>query len=166
VLKKKSDRLPAGKLFPIRGKGLPLGRDPETQRVSPARARCCRQGEEPVACFLEAVGDGPALQAPFAQKRLALLLDPGRAVGADHVPAVFGQPVVHVLRGMGRTVSVPVNPAAPDRQVVAPQRHKRGFQPRGAVDDHEFGPFQAPGIKIIEELPPGCGALPAHIPDG
>lgn len=59
-----------------------------------------------------------------------------------------------------------VNRAALDRQIIAPQAHQRGFQSRGAIDDHEFGSFQAAGIKVIEELAPRGGALAAHVPDG
>jgi hypothetical protein len=54
-----------------------------------------------------------------------------------------------------------VNRAALDRQILAPERHERGLQPRGAIDDHEFGAFQPAGIKVIEELAPGGRALPA-----
>ena len=36
----------------------------------------------------------------------------------------------------------------------------RSLQPRGAIDNHEFGPFQAAGVKIFEELAPGGSALP------
>jgi hypothetical protein len=52
------------------------------------------------------------------------------------------------------------------RQVLAPQVNECGLQPRGAVYDHEFGPFQAAGIEIVEELAPGGRALAAHVPDG
>jgi hypothetical protein len=52
---------------------------------------------------------------------------------------------VHVLRGMGRTVSVPVNPAAPGRQVVAPQCHERGFQPRGRRRRSRIRAVSGPG---------------------
>ena len=70
--------------------------------------------------FLEAIGDGPALQAPLAEKRLAPLPDRSRGVGVDHVPVAFGQLVVHVLRGMSQKVAVLVNRAALDRQILAP----------------------------------------------
>lgn len=70
-----------------------------------------------------------------------------------------------VIRTDG-TPMLTVNRAALDRQIIAPQAHQRGFQSRGAIDDHEFGSFQAAGIKVIEELAPRGGALAAHVPDG
>ena len=63
-------------------------------------------------------------------------------------------------------VAVLVNGAAPDRQRIAPQFHKRGFQPRRAVPDHEPGPPEATRIKISEKPAPRCGARAAHIHDG
>lgn len=115
--------------------------------------------EEPVPRFLQAIGDSPALQAPLAEKCPAPFLDLDRGVGIDHVPVVFGQLVVHMLRGMGQKVTVLVNRAALDRQLLSPQPHERSLQPRGAINDHEFGPFQAAGVKIVEELAPRGSAL-------
>jgi len=77
---------------------------------------------------------------------------------------------MHVLRGMRRQVAVravirtggipalAVNGAAPDRQVVAPERHQSGVQPRRTIardrrlwrDDHELGALQPAGIEIVE----------------
>ena len=53
---------------------------------------------------------------------------------------------------MGQEVAVLVNRAALNRQVLAPERHERGLQPWGAIDDHEFGPLQAAGIEVFEKL--------------
>jgi len=74
---------------------------------------------------------------------------------------------------MGQEVAVLVNRAALDRQILAPQRHERGFQARGAVardarlwrDDHELRSFQAALVEVIQELAPGGRALAAHVPD-
>ena len=63
---------------------------------------------------------------------------------------------------MGQKVAMLVNGAALDGQVVTPERHERGLQAWGAIDDHELGLFQPALIQIIEELAPCCGALAAR----
>jgi hypothetical protein len=59
-----------------------------------------------------------------------------------------------------------VNRAALDGQALAPERHQRGFEARGAIDDYELGPLQAARIEVCEELAPGRGAFAAHVADG
>jgi hypothetical protein len=59
-----------------------------------------------------------------------------------------------------------VNGAELDRQVVAPERHQRRFQPRCPIDDHELGAFQPEGIAIVEELALCRATLATHIHDG
>lgn len=66
---------------------------------------------------------------------------------------------------LAEQVSVLVNRAALNGQLLAPERHERGFQAGGTVDDHELRSFQAPCIQIGEELTPGSCAFAAHIPD-
>jgi hypothetical protein len=53
---------------------------------------------------------------------------------------------MHVLGGVRQQVTVLVERAALDRQVVAPERHERSFQPRGTIDEYEFGPLQAAAL--------------------
>jgi hypothetical protein len=110
------------------------------RRVEPS------EGEQPRPCFFKAVGHHPTLEPPLAEERLAAALHLRCGVGADHVPVVLSQLVLHVLRGVGQEIAVVANRAALDRQVAAPQRNERGFevkvdravQPRfdhGAVED-------------------------------
>ena len=80
------------------------------------------EGEEPVCCFLQAVGHRPALEPPLAQEGFAAHLDLGRGVGVDHVPVVLGQLVVHVFRGMGQEVAVLVNRASAGSQLFGPTK--------------------------------------------
>jgi len=102
----------------------------------------------------------------FPDEGLAAFLDLDRGVGVDHVAVILGQLVVHRLRGMAEKVAMLVDRAALDGQVLAPERHERGFQPWGTVDNHELRPLQAARIEIGEELAPGRLALSTHILDG
>src|SRR5947207_9313507 len=47
--------------------------------AAPLTQRQSREAEEPVAGFLQAVGDGTMLEPPFADERLAPRLDPPHA---------------------------------------------------------------------------------------
>ena len=118
------------------------------------------EGEQPLPGFREAVGDGPTLEAPFAHERLAAGLHLGGGLGVDHVAVILGQLVVQVLRRMAEQVAVLVHGAALDRQLGAPQRGKRGLEPRRAVDDDEVGPRQPAGVEVVEELAPGPRCSP------
>ena len=100
------------------------------------------KAKQPLAGFLEAVGDRLAFEPPFAQECLAAGFDLGRGVGVDHVAVVLGQFLVHVLGSMAQKIAVLVNGAALDRQCLAPERDERGLQPRGTVDDDELGSFR------------------------
>lgn len=79
--------------------------------------------------------------------------------------ATLAQLVMQALGRVAEQVSVLVNRAALNGQLLAPERHERGFQAGGTVDDHELRSFQAPCIQIGEELTPGSCAFAAHIPD-
>ena len=72
---------------------------------------------------------------------------------------------MQALWGVAEQVAVLVNGAALNGQILAPERHKRGFKAGGAVNDYEFGLPQAPRVQIGEELAPGSRAFAAHVPD-
>jgi len=64
-----------------------------------------REGEQLVARFLQAIGDGAAFQPPFADERLALRLDLRLRAGVDHIVVIGGdflvQPVQSAARAAG-----------------------------------------------------------------
>ena len=63
-------------------------------------------------------------------------------------------------------VAVLVNRATLNGQILAPERHKCGLKAGSAVNDHELGPRQAPGVQVGKEAAPGSRAFAAHVPDG
>ena len=69
---------------------------------------------------------------------------------------------MHMAGRVAKQVAMLVNGAALNGQVVAPERHKRGFQPRRAIHDREFGPLKAAGVEIGEKLRPCRFALTAR----
>src|SRR5208337_2252373 len=91
-----------------------------------------REGEQPVAGLLEAVGDGAAFQAPFAEEGLAPGFDLLSRRGVDHVAVVVGDFLVQPLGRVSEQVAMLVHRAALDRR-VRPQRRQRLFQARRAV---------------------------------
>ncbi len=143
-------------VWPLHRVGCP--RSPPLRRVEPG------EGEEPAACCLEAIGDSLAREPPLPQEGLAARFPLGPGVGMDHAPIVFGRLVVHVFRGMRQQVAMPVNRAASNGQVLAPQRRKRGFQARSNIDDRELGPLQPARIGIGEEPAPGRQGSSAVLP--
>jgi hypothetical protein len=113
-----------------------------------------REGEEPIAGFLQAVDDSFVLEPPFAHEGLASCRDllAGRRV--DHIVVVGGDLLVQALGRVGQEVAMLVDRAALDRQAV-PHRGDRGLEPGRAVDDQELGPPQAAGNEIVEYRAPG-----------
>ena len=55
-----------------------------------------------------------------------------------------------MLGGVGQQVAVLVNGAALDRQIITPERHKRGLVSPRTIDDHELWGFEATGVEIGE----------------
>ena len=82
----------------------------------PLAGRQTREGEEPVAGFFEAVGDGAALQAPLPEERLAAGFHLGGGLGVDHVAVVVGQLVVEPLRRVREQVAMLVNRGAVEKE--------------------------------------------------
>ena len=126
--------------------------------------RKAREGEQLVARFLQAVGDGAAFEPPFADERLSSRFDLLLRRGIDHVFVVVRDFLVQPLGRMGEQIAVLVHRAALDRH-VGPQRRQRLFEARRAVDDDEFRRLQSAPDEIVEQRPPGRLALAAHVLD-
>src|SRR6266542_3481977 len=67
------------------------------------------EGEEPIACFLEAVGNRAVPQAPLAKESVAPLVDLLRRVGVDHVGVVGGELVMEPFGRVGERIAVLVH---------------------------------------------------------
>jgi hypothetical protein len=67
-----------------------------------------------VAGFLEAVGDGAAFQAPFADEGLAARFDLLPRRGVDHIAIVVRYFLVQALGGVSEEIAVLGNRAALD----------------------------------------------------
>ena len=78
-------------------------------RAPPLARRQSSEGEEPVAGFLQAVGDGAVLEPPFADEGLAAHLDllTGRRI--DHVVVIRGDLVMQALWRVREKVPVLVH---------------------------------------------------------
>jgi len=68
-----------------------------TRRLPLARGQP-GEGEQPISGFLQAVGNGPAFQPPFADERFAAGCDLLRCAGIDHVVVIGRDFVVQTLR--------------------------------------------------------------------
>ena len=75
----------------------------------PLAGRQRGEGEEAVARFLKAVGDGEMVQPPLAQELLAPLLDLLRRVGVDHVVVVGRDLFMQPLGRVGEQVAMLVD---------------------------------------------------------
>ena len=64
------------------------------------------ESEKLVAGLLEAVGDGAALETPFADERLAPGLHLLRRLGVDHVGVIGADLVIELLRRMSQKVPI------------------------------------------------------------
>jgi len=100
-----------------------------------ARRKPC-EGEEPIACFFKAVGNGAVPQAPFAQKRLASLLHFLERICVDHVSVVCRDLIMEPPGRVREQISVLVHCAALRRHVapasmrgaVSASRHVNAFR--------------------------------------
>ena len=93
----------------------------------PLAGREAREGEELVARFLQAVGDGAAFEPPFADERLAPGFDLRLRLGVDHIFVVVRDFLVQPLGRMGEEIAMLVHRATLDRH-VGPQRRQRLFE--------------------------------------
>ena len=126
-------------------------------RASPLARRQAGEGEEAVAGFLQAVGDGAVTEPPLADEGLAARLDLLGRGGVDHVGVVGGDLLVQALGRVGEQVAVLMDRAPLNRHAV-PDRGDRLFQPRRAVDDEEVRAAQTASDQIVEHRTPGLGA--------
>ena len=114
--------------------------------------REAREGEQLVAGFLEAVGDGAAFEAPFADERLAPGLDPAARRGVDHVAVVVRDFLVQALGRVGEEIAMLVHGAALDSHVGPQRRRHRLFEARRAVDDDlRSGVCNSAPDEIVEQ---------------
>jgi hypothetical protein len=68
-----------------------------------------RRGEEPIARFLQAIGDGAMLESPLAQESLAARLDLPAAFRVDHVVVVSTDLLVQSLGRARQEIAMLVN---------------------------------------------------------
>ncbi len=119
----------------------------------PLVARKAHEGEQAIAGFLQAVGDGAAFEPPFADEGLALCLDFLTRCGVDHVGVIGRDFLVQTLRGVGYEVAMLVHCAALNRR-AGPKRRQRFIKARPAIDNNEFRRLQAARDEIIEQCVP------------
>ena len=122
------------------------------------------EGEEPVAGFLQAVGDGFVFEPPLADEGLAVLFNLFAGFRVDHFVVVVGDLLMQALRGVGEEITMLVHRAPLHRHAI-PNGGDRALEPRAAIDDEEIGPLQAAPDEIVEDRAPGLGALAAHLFD-
>jgi len=164
VLKQQSDHLPAGKLFPVRGKGLSLRAGPgNATRVSPAPARRRRKDRLQPYNGRPASGPAGAKRPPWAGRALAggfgprLVLMPAWRCGRGDGPCkdsqgarrrrsfpLFGQ-AAHVTG----TFSASCKLGSPDRPPIQDKRHgccegRRQYELR--LERHYAARGKVPGI--------------------
>src|SRR5215472_12462615 len=127
----------------------------------PLARRQPREGEQPLAGLLQAVGDGAMLEPPLADEGLAPPLDllTGRRV--DHVVIIGGDLLAQALGRVRQQVAMLVHGAALHRHVI-PDGSDRGLEPGRAVNDEELWPPQTVPDEVVEHRAPGLSALAAH----
>src|SRR6202008_482886 len=117
-----------------------------------------REGEEPVAGFLQAVGHRTMLEPPFADEGLATRLDLLARRRVDHVVIVGGDLLMQAFGRMRQQVAVLVDRAALYWHAI-PYDGDRSLKPWCAIDNEELGPLQPTPDEIVEHGTPGFGAL-------
>src|ERR1700720_3713298 len=95
----------------------PLDRIGRARAAPLARRQSC-EGEQPIAGFLQAVGDGAVLEPPLADEGLATGFNLLARGGVDHVGVVGGDLLVQALGGVREEIAMLVNRAALDRHAV------------------------------------------------
>ena len=108
-------------------------------RAAPLAWRQAGEGEQTVAGFLQAVGDGAVLEPPLTDEGLVANLDLLRRCRIDHVVVVGADLLVQALGGMGEQVAMLMNGAPLHRHAV-PHGGDRLVEPGRAIDDEELGP--------------------------
>jgi len=68
-----------------------------------------REGEQPVARFFQAIGDGAAFEPPFADEGLSPRLDLLLRLGVNHVGVIGRDFLVQPIWRVGEKVAVLVN---------------------------------------------------------
>src|SRR5207342_3016107 len=102
--------------------------------AAPLARRQPGEGEQSFACFLEAVGDGAVLEAPFADEGLATGLDFLPRGRIDHVVVIRCDLVMKALGRMCQQVPVLVNRAALNWHAV-PDGGDGLVEPGRTIDD-------------------------------
>ena len=97
--------------------------------AAPLARRQAGEGEEPVAGFLQAVGDGAVLEPPFADEGFAAGFDLLASFRVDHVVVIGGDLLMQALGGVREQISVLVNGAPLHRHAI-PNGGNRAFEPR------------------------------------
>src|ERR1700680_2798892 len=131
---------------------------------APLARRQTRESEEPVAGFLQAVGDGFVLKPPLADEGFAARFDLFWRFRVDHFVVVVGDLLIHALRGVREEIAV-LMPRASLYQHAIPNGGDRALKPRAAIDDEKLGPPQAALDEIVEHGAPSLGALATHLLD-
>ena len=101
------------------------------------------ESEQLVAGFFQADGDRSAFQPPFADERLALLLDLLLCVCVHHILVVGGYLLVQPVGGMSKEVAMFMHGATLNRN-VAPERGERLLETRGAGICNKDRPWRGP----------------------
>src|SRR4029077_7811521 len=117
-------------------------------RATPLARRQASEREEPVAGFLQAVGDGFVLEPPLADEGFAMLFDLVRRFRVDHFVVVLSNLLMQALRGVGEKIAMLMN-CAPLYRSAIPNGGDRALDPRAAIDDEQLGPPQAAPDEIV-----------------
>src|SRR5947207_10801290 len=116
--------------------------------------RKAREGEETVACLLQAVRHRFALEPPLAQEGLAASGDLRGRGSVDHVGVIGGDLVVQALGRVRQQVAMLVHGTSLHRHSL-PDRGDGLLQPRRPVNDEELGPPQPTLDEVVEDRAPG-----------
>src|SRR5215471_9512684 len=81
-------------------------------RATPLAWRQTCEGEEPIAGFLQAVGDGFVFEPPLADEGLAVLFDLFGRFRVDHFVVVVSDFLMQALRGVREEIPVLMNRAS------------------------------------------------------
>ena len=128
-------------------------------RASPLARRQAGEGEQPVAGFLQTVGDRAVLEPPFANEGFAARLDFFRRGRVDHVVIVGGDLLMQALGRVREQIAVLMNSAPLHRHAI-PDGGDCFLQARRAIDDEKGRPPQATLDQIVENGAPGFGESP------
>jgi hypothetical protein len=132
-------------------------------RASPLARRQLHKGEQSIAGFLQAVGNRPVLEPPFANECLAARCDVFRRNCIDHVGIVGADFLMQALGRVRKQIAVRMN-RAPLHLHAIPNGGDCFFQSRRAVDDEKRRLPQTTLDQIIENGAPGSAdSLPMFL---